>query len=293
MRKFELCGAPFDGAATLGWPGSRYAPDRVRRSLSWMLQRRENDRVYCLDDGVEHDFPEDLLIDRGDASTVAHDLEASLDAARGAVRDSAITGRVPLLLGGDDCLLYAGVAGIADATAGQVAIIHFDAHLDLLDSNEQQGRWSHSSGMRRALEIENVDPERSLQVGSRHFNFPSSLAARERLGLANIPAAKMHRDGIEATLKEVRARIRGADKVVFAFDIDTIDPAHAPGAGAHEPGGLTSWQALEAVRGLAAHTDAMVLTEVNPLTDVGDRTSNLAAYLLVHFAVHGAARRSG
>ena len=29
-------GAPYDGAATLGWPGARYAPDEVRRHLAWM-----------------------------------------------------------------------------------------------------------------------------------------------------------------------------------------------------------------------------------------------------------------
>lgn len=292
MRKFGLIGAPFDGAATLGWPGSRYAPDRVRKALSWMTQRRERGRIYCLDDGIEHEFGDDLFADRGDAATIAHDLDASLRAATEAVAETLGERRVPMLLGGDDSLLYAGVAGVASGTDGPVAVVHFDAHLDLLEENEQQGRWSHSSGMRRALELTNVDPLRSLQVGSRHFNFPSSLATRERLGLANIPAARVHREGIEAVLDAVRERIRGAEAVVLAFDIDTIDPAHAPGAGAHEPGGLTSWQALEAIRGLAPHTDALVLTEVNPMTDVQDRTSNLAAYLLVHYAVHGAVRSS-
>lgn len=89
------------------------------------------------------------------------------------------------------------------------------------------------------------------------------------------------------------ARTAGADRVVLAFDIDVVDPAHAPGAGAHEPGGLTSRQALDAVRLLAPHCDAMTLTEVNPMTDLNDQTANLAAYLLVHFAVHGAERAGG
>ncbi|TCP47236.1 formiminoglutamase [Tamaricihabitans halophyticus] len=288
IRRFDVWGAPYDGAATLGWPGSRYAPAKIRQSLAWMLQRRENDQIYCLDDAALHPFPADLITDRGDADTVAHDLDATLVAAGEAVASSAAQGRVPVLLGGDDSLLYPTVRGVAEHCAGEVAVIHFDAHLDMMDENRQQGRWSHSSGMRRALELPNVRPERSIQIGSRHFNFPSSLAAREAIGLANIPAVRVHEGGVPAMVDEVRAQVSGADRVVLAFDIDVIDPAHAPGAGAHEPGGLTSRQALDAVRLLAPLCHGMALTEVNPLTDLNDQTSNLAAYLLVHFAVHGA-----
>src|SRR5205085_4022628 len=142
--------------------------------------------IYCLDDGELHPFPEDLIADRGDAAVVAHDLHASLDAAAEAVRSSAEAGRVPILLGGDDSLLFSVVRGVAETIRGEVGVVHFDAHLDLMDENVQQGRWSHSSGMRRALELDNVSAARSIQVGSRHFNFPSSLAVREKFGLANI-----------------------------------------------------------------------------------------------------------
>ena len=38
-RSFELIGVPFDGGATLGWPGSRYAPARIRAALEWMRLR--------------------------------------------------------------------------------------------------------------------------------------------------------------------------------------------------------------------------------------------------------------
>ena len=85
----------------------------------------------------------------------------------------------------------------------------------------------------------------------------------------------------------------GASYRFLAFDIDAIDPAYAPGAGAHEPGGLTSRFALDAVRALAPHCDAMAVTEVNPLTDVRDITSTLAAYLVFSFGVFGAEAVSG
>ncbi|GLY72701.1 agmatinase family protein [Actinoallomurus iriomotensis] len=286
-RRYDLLGAPFDGGSTLGWPGSRYAPARVRQAMEWILQRRENGEVYCLDHAAVHPFPDDLLEDRGDVHVIGHDLEATLASAADAVAGSVRAGRSPILLGGDDSLLYPAARGLAEATDGTVAIVHFDAHLDLLDENEHQGRYSHSSGMRRSCELPNVEVARSLQVGSRHFNFPSSLRFRESRGLRNIPAAEVHRRGAEAVIADVVEHVSGADRVLLAFDIDTIDPAHAPGAGAHEPGGLTSHQALEAVRSLAPYVDALVLTEVNPLTDVRDQTANLAAYLIAHHVIHG------
>lgn len=286
-RRYDLLGAPFDGGATLGWPGSRYAPRHVRQAMEWILQRREDGEVYCLDHGTTHPFPDDLLTDRGDVHVVAHDLEVTVTAAAEAVAATVRSGRAPILLGGDDSLLFPAARGLAEATDGTVAVVHLDAHLDLMDENEQQGRYSHSSGMRRSSELPNVDVTRSVQVGSRHFNFPSSLRHREKLGLRNIPAAEVHRRGAGAVAADVLAHVDGADRVLLAFDIDTIDPSHAPGAGAHEPGGLTSYQALEFVQALAPRVDAMVLTEVNPLTDLNDQTANLAAYLIAHLIVHG------
>lgn len=48
-RAFDLWGAPFDGGATLGWPGARYAPPRIRESLEWMWMRVQDGRIYDVD----------------------------------------------------------------------------------------------------------------------------------------------------------------------------------------------------------------------------------------------------
>jgi formiminoglutamase/agmatinase len=37
--RLAFIGVPFDGAATLGWPGARYAPAEVRQHLAWMRMR--------------------------------------------------------------------------------------------------------------------------------------------------------------------------------------------------------------------------------------------------------------
>jgi arginase family enzyme len=106
-RAFELIGVPFDGGATLGWPGSRYAPARIRSALAWMTMRIQGGQIYAL--------------------------------------------------------------------------------------------------------------------------------------------------GTAQVVKRVLEHTAPADHRFLAIDIDAIDPAYAPGAGAHEPGGLTSRFALDAVRALAPH----------------------------------------
>jgi formiminoglutamase/agmatinase len=286
-RKFELIGVPFDGGATLGWPGARYAPARIRAAFEWMTMRIQDGQVYSLDTGSLQPVGEDLLIDAGDVAVVPHDLMQTLGACSQAVSTAIRSARVPLVVGGDDSLLVGAVRGLQDAVGGTIGIIHFDAHLDLMDENERQGRFSHSSGMRRALELERVSPGSSIQIGSRNFNFPSSLAYKRRVDLRHISAVECHELGVPAVVERVLERTASAEYRFLAFDIDAVDPAFAPGAGAHEPGGLSSRFALDAVRALAPHCHGMAVTEVNPLTDVRDMTSTLAAYLIFTFAVFG------
>jgi agmatinase len=289
-RAFDLWGVPFDGASTLGWPGSRYAPERVRTALGWMTMRAQDERIYSIDTGRLHHFEATLLRDRGDAGVVPHDLMASLQACSAAVSDSLGQGRVPVVIGGDDSLLYACVKGFHDGHEGRVAILHFDAHLDLLDESRRQGRFSQSSGMRRALELPRVSVKHSIQVGVRNFNFPASREFITNLGLAQLPAVEFHQLGTEAAVDQILQRLSGCDHVFWAFDIDVIDPSAAPGAGAHEPGGLTSRQVLDCVRRLAGHCDGLSIVEVNPLLDHHDMTSTLAANLAFAFAVFGQER---
>ncbi|WP_226534259.1 arginase family protein [Microbacterium paraoxydans] len=287
-RTFELIGAPFDGAATLGWPGSRYAPAKIREALGWVTQRAVNGQVYSIETGETLAAPH--IIDGGDADVVAHDLTETLANVSDRVAASVRTGNVPILLGGDDSMLFAGTKGLHDAVEGEVAIIHFDAHLDSVHENRQQGRYSQSSGMRRSLELERVNRENTIQIGLRHFSFPELHRFAEAEGPAQITARQFAQIGTDEAVAEILAHIAGAQHVHVSFDIDAIDPAHAPGAGAHEPGGMTSREALEIVGALAPHCDSLTIAEVNPLKDVQDLTVNLAAYLTYYFALFGATR---
>jgi agmatinase len=86
--------------------------------------------------------------------------------------------------------------------------------------------------------------------------------------------------GASAVAAEIR-RALGHHPVYLSFDVDAVDPAFAPGTGTPVPGGLTSREALQLVRGLAgASLVGMDLVEVCPPLDHADLTSHLAAHLL-------------
>jgi agmatinase len=286
-RGFDFWGVPFDGAATLGWPGSRYGPERIRKALAWIGMRVREEGIYSVDAGRVLDLHDDFFIDRGDAPVAAHDAMASLEACSRAVSSTVAAGRVPIVVGGDDSLLFGCLRGFHDALEGSVGIIHFDAHLDLMDESEAQGRYSHSSGMRRSLELERVSAAHSIQVAVRNFNFPASGHFIDEIQLQQLPASEFERLGSNEAVDRIAQAVSGADHVFWSFDIDAIDPAYAPGAGAHDPGGISSRQALDCVRRLAPLCDGFAVLEVNPMTDVGDMTSTLAAYLVYSFAVFG------
>lgn len=287
IRGADLLGVPYDGQSTLGYPGSRYAPERVRMCAGWINMRIQDGKIFSLGANEDLEVGDNLMVDRGDVDVAPHDVVATFAATREAVRASIASGRAPIVIGGDDCLLFPVAQGMHEALPGRIGIIHFDAHLDLMDNSPRQGRFSQSSGMRRALELDRVSPKDCIQVCERHFNFPASGQFKRENDLIHLTAREVLRLGPRETVERILERTRDAEHLFLSFDIDAIDPAFAPGAGAHEPGGISSAEALEMVELLAPHCEAMAITEVNPTTDVKDMTSMLAAYLAFTFAVYG------
>jgi len=81
-------------------------------------------------------------------------------------------------------------------------------------------------------------------------------------------------------MDQIRQQI-GTRPVYLSFDIDSLDPAYAPGTGTPEIGGLTSIQALEIIRGCRGlPLVGADLVEVSPPYDTNGNTALLAANLL-------------
>ena len=100
------------------------------------------------------------------------------------------------------------------------------------------------------------------------------------MGFAQITTDDVAEHGVAEVVRRLLARV-GDAPVYVSVDIDVLDPAHAPGTGTPEAGGLTSRELLALVRGLrpAAVVGGDVV-EVSPAYDHAEITAIAAAHVL-------------
>ncbi|HPU01277.1 MAG: agmatinase family protein [Firmicutes bacterium] len=280
-KRIAILGVPFDSASTLGWPGARYAPARIRTALGWNLNRVQDGAFYDVDAGRVICMNDYAVVDYGDCFVHGADHLKTLENARQLMAAALQAGAFPIALGGAHEVSIPLLQAFHDCTEGPLGIIHVDAHLDLVDENPRQGRHSGSSPMRRALEMGRYSPQRLVQVGVRGFNYAHQYDYIQRMGIHHVTASRFHEIGAkEAAQLALEKAAAGGARVYLSLDIDVFDYPFAPGAGADEAGGLISAQVLQFLREVAPHIGAMDIVEVNPLIDRRDVTSSLAAQII-------------
>ena len=260
-----VTGIPFD-AATTNRPGARLGPRAIRAASTnlaweraWPSAFDPFDRLAVIDYG-------DCLFDHGRPEKVPDQI------ARHA-RHIVDQGAAVLALGGDHFITYPLLQAHVDKH-GPLSLIHFDAHSDTWA--DEDGRVDHGTMFYHAAKTGLVDPARSAQIGLRTTN-------DEKHGFNIFDARWVHYNGIEATAAAVK-EIVGDAACYLTFDIDCLDPSFAPGTGTPVVGGLSTFQALEIVRGLRGiRLAGMDLVEVAPAYDVGEITALAGATLALEF----------
>ena len=100
--------------------------------------------------------------------------------------------------------------------------------------------------------------------------------------------------GVRAVGDAVRARVATAPVYVFV-DVDVLDPAHAPGTGTPEPGGLSSRELLALVRLMSGlQLVGADVVEVSPAYDHVEITPIAAAHVVYELVsvISGTERQS-
>jgi agmatinase len=266
-----VVGIPLD-TATTHRPGARFGPRAIRTASSGIAWERPWPWDF-------DPFDRLAVIDYGDCEFDPGKPETIVPFVTGYFATLVDAGVVPLTLGGDHFVSYPVLKALAQRH-GPLSLIHFDAHSDTW--GEEQQRLDHGTMFYHAVKQGLVDDRRSVQIGLRTTN-------DEPMGFNILDARRVQRDGPEAIAAEAR-RIVGDHKVYLTFDIDCLDPSCAPGTGTPVCGGLTTFQALEIIRGLAGiELAGMDVVEVAPAYDVGEITAlagaTLAAEMLCLHAV--------
>ena len=127
-----------------------------------------------------------------------------------------------------------------------------------------------------------IEPAASVQVGIRG-SISATIIGQARAAGFNIITADEFADlGSAAALERIRELVRGP--IYVSLDIDSVDPAFAPGTGTPEVAGFSSRDIVTLVRGLRGlPVVAFDLVEVAPVYDSAEITCLLAANLVYEF----------
>ncbi len=262
-----IVGVPMDLGVT-NRPGARFGP-RALRAIE-----RIGPYNHVLDVAPTHEL---RVADIGDVPFQSrYRLELSHDDIEKRIGQIVDAGIVPLSVGGDHSITHPILKAVG--RKAPVGLIHIDAHCDTGGAFDQT-KFHHGGPFRNAVLDGVLDPTRTIQIGIRgaaeylwEFSYES--------GMTVIHAEEISAMGIPEIIEKARAVV-GDGPTYLSFDVDSVDPAFAPGTGTPEIGGLTTREVLELLRGLKG-VDLVGgdVVEVAPQYDSTTNTAHVGAQVL-------------
>ncbi len=256
-----IYGMPMDWTVSFR-PGSRFGPTRIREvspgleEYSPYLDRELDDIKY---------------FDAGDIPLPFGNAQRSIDMIEEFVDQILDAGKFPLGMGGEHLVSWPVMKAVYKKYP-DLAIIHFDAHTDLREQYEGEP-LSHSTPIRKIAEL--IGPKNVYSFGIRS-------GMKEEFEWAKENGMHISKFEVLEPLKEILPTLAGRP-VYVTIDIDVLDPAHAPGTGTVDAGGITSKELLASIHAIARSEVNVVggdLVEVAPIYDPSEQTANTASKLI-------------
>jgi arginase len=212
----------------------------------------------------------------------------------GAVSISIQAGRFPLVLGGDHSLSIGSIRGAARQK--KTGVLWIDAHADFNTPETTPSGNIHGMplaalcgrGEQRLVQLWDeafpvVDPRRVAIIGARDLD----TGEKNNLNQSGVMVQSMEqidRTGLVAVMEKSIERVsRDTDGIYLSFDMDSLDPRHAPGVGTPVAAGLTQREA-HLICEMVAETGRLLgmdMVEVNPILDTQNQTAHLAMDLIL------------
>ncbi|AYA78202.1 agmatinase [Bacillus sp. Y1] len=259
--KAVLYGMPMDWTVSYR-PGSRFGPARIREVSIGL----EEYSLY-----LDRELEDVKYYDAGDIPLPFGNPQRSLDMIEEFVDKVLDAGKFPLGMGGEHLVSWPVFKAMVKKYP-DLAIIHMDAHTDLRENYEGEP-LSHSTPIRKVADL--IGPQNVYSFGIRSGMKEEFQWAKE---------VGMHISPFEVLepLKKVLPTLAGRP-VYVTIDIDVLDPAHAPGTGTVDAGGITSKELLASIHEIARSEVNVVgadLVEVAPIYDHSEQTANTASKLI-------------
>ncbi|MEM7344104.1 MAG: agmatinase [Chloroflexota bacterium] len=264
-----VVGVPFDSGAASWRSGTRFGPRSVRENSHQIWGYNHH-----LDIAPTHDR---TIIDYGDIECDPTNIDSAAASITAEVANILVSNVKVMAIGGDHSITYPLLQAHAEKY-GPLAVLHLDSHTDCYQAINQ---LEHGTPFWLAIRDGFIDTDAYIQVGIRGpHSARNEFEEARSLGAKLLTIEDCFEMGVPAIIKFIRDTV-GERQLYVTLDIDSVDPAYAPGTGTPEVGGFTSFQMLQLVRGLAGlNVVGADQVEVNPHYDHGAITSILAANLI-------------
>ena len=265
-----ILGIPMD-IGTSWRSGTRMGPKQVREQSAMI-------RPYNIQTGAAP-FDSLHIADLGDVAINTFSLSDTIRIITEAYRAHLTHDFIPATLGGDHTLTLPVLRAVAEKH-GPLALVHVDAHADVNDEMFGE-RETHGTVFRRAYEEGLIVPGKVWQIGLRGTGYTAEdFEEAAGWGFNQRLAQELWHQSLTPLAGEIRDQI-GQTPCYITYDIDSLDPAYAPGTGTPEIGGLTTMQAMELIRGLRGlNIVGLDLVEVSPPYDPSGNTALVGANLM-------------
>ncbi|WP_282141134.1 agmatinase [Cytobacillus oceanisediminis] len=256
-----IYGMPMDWTVSYR-PGSRFGPARIREVSIGL----EEYSPY-----LDRELEEVKYYDAGDIPLPFGNPQKSIDMIEEFIDQLLAEDKFPLGMGGEHLVSWPVIKAMYKKYP-DLAIIHMDAHTDLRVDYEGEP-LSHSTPIRKAADL----------IGPRNiYSFGIRSGMKEEFQWAKEVGMHISKFEVHKPLKDILPKLAGRP-VYVTIDIDVLDPAHAPGTGTVDAGGITSRELLASIHEIA-HSDVKVvgadLVEVAPIYDPSEQTANTASKLI-------------
>ena len=252
------CATPYKAVG----PYAKNGPSSIRNAVA-SINANIDRHNFDIDGPI---FPEGTkrAVDCGDIPWDKNNFEKNRLIIKNTVSKIIKNGVVPILVGGDDSVPIPMIEAMGSG-GDNFTILQIAAHIDWREIHMNE-RYGLSSTMRRASEMKHI--KKIIQVGARGIGSGHPSDYRDALdwGVKFYTAEKVHAMGTDKVIENIES----GSYVIVCIDIDSMDPSIAPNVIGRSPGGLTYFQVLSLIKGVAkkANITAIDFVEIMPEVDV-------------------------
>lgn len=284
-KEISILGASTDLGANQ--PGSRMGPDAIRIAG---LHRKLKQLHYQVTDTGNLNVPLRNYGKDGAYNYLSEIVEISSKITEHCYQ-ALVDDKIPLSLGGDHSIAIATVAASAKYYKN-LGLVWVDTHADINNPRSSVSKNIHGmplstllhDGFEELVELvtHKLDPQNIAVIGLRDID----KNEKDLLKNSNIHYYTMRNIdeiGIQGVFKELSNKMfNRLDHLHVSFDLDVMDPSHAPGVSTPVTGGLSTREAhllLELLHE-TKKVKACDFVELNPMNDENGKSAKLMVELI-------------